>query len=137
MRLTSALETRGTGASRSWYIDEAEWIAYRERDDADEGDEAGGTGGTLPQKGVAGSAASASAAAKATESKTKYIKAPTDATLRKLPCPICQEEFETEWNNEAQDWVWMDAVMVPPTGDGARAYHVSCLEDMARDASGR
>jgi pre-mRNA cleavage complex 2 protein Pcf11 len=41
-------------------------------------------------------------------------------------CPICQEKFEMKWLDEAQEWVWTDAVKV-----GDRVYHGSCHREAA------
>ena len=46
-------------------------------------------------------------------------------------CPICQERFEPVWHDEAQEWVWMDAVRI-----NGRVYHVSCHEEASRDRQG-
>lgn len=43
-------------------------------------------------------------------------------------CPICQERFETVWHDEAQEWVWMDAVKI-----GGRIYHASCHAEASKD----
>ena len=57
----------------------------------------------------------------------KYIPVPNDSTLANAPCPICQEKFETSWNEEAQDFVWMDAIKI-----GARVYHASCHDEIKK-----
>ena len=46
-------------------------------------------------------------------------------------CPICQEKFENKWLDTAQEWVWLDAVLV-----GNRAYHASCHAEATRDREG-
>ncbi|KAH0378783.1 hypothetical protein KCU92_g8523, partial [Aureobasidium melanogenum] len=103
------------GLTRSWYIDEMEWIRLREVD--------------------ASSAAVDSSSVTATTSKTvsvreKYIPAPTGAAAN-VACPICQEKFETEWHEDAQEWVWMDAVKV-----GGRVFHASCHDEVKRASGG-
>lgn len=60
--------------------------------------------------------------------KTKYISVPSDNNLSSLPCPICQEKFDTSWNDEVQDWVWMDAEKI-----GSRVYHASCYAEFKKD----
>lgn len=135
MRMTSAADMRGTGASRSWYIDEVAWISYRETDDADAQDETpaeanGGSGTGEGREGVASMADRAVGRAKAA---VKYITAPADAALRKQVCPICQEEFTAEYHEGDQEWVFMDAIKVPAAGDDAKIYHASCVEEMAKD----
>jgi len=63
--------------------------------------------------------------------KTKWIRVPDDPALANSHCPICQEKFETQWNPDAQDFVWMDAVKV-----GARVYHASCHAEASKDGGG-
>ena len=60
--------------------------------------------------------------------KSKFIPVPNDAILSSAPCPICQEKFETSWNDDTQDFVWRDAVKI-----GNRIYHASCHEEMKKD----
>ena len=63
--------------------------------------------------------------------KTKWIRVPDDPALANSHCPICQEKFETQWNTDAQDFVWMDAVKI-----GARVYHASCHAEASKDGGG-
>ncbi|KAK2793425.1 hypothetical protein FQN51_001250 [Onygenales sp. PD_10] len=118
-------EASKRGQSRSWYLDEREWIKSREYDD-DAGpidDEATSTNGAVTD----------AAGAKKGPQK-QWIQAPNDATLRNAPCPICQEKFESTWSEEAQDWIWQDAIKV-----GSRIYHASCYSEVTKDgtATGR
>lgn len=46
-------------------------------------------------------------------------------------CPICQEKFQTKWLDEAQEWVWTDALRV-----GGRAFHASCYEEVTKESIG-
>lgn len=141
MRMTSAAEARGTGASRSWYIDEMEWIAYRERDDADadeEGpsrDNGASVGAMVGDDGVTSASSQEKGRGKGKVAE-RYITAPADAVLRKQVCPICQEEFKAEYHEGEQEWVFMDAIKVPQVGDDAKVYHASCLDEMAKDRGG-
>lgn len=61
--------------------------------------------------------------------KESYISVPSDPEANQ-PCPICQETFETGFNQEIQDWVWLDAMKV-----GNKVYHASCFADVQRGAS--
>lgn len=104
------------GIHRSWYIPEKEWIEYREIDEtappsAANGSSSHGSGGSKPKK----------------PAKERYVSAPQDAALQQAPCPICQERFETVWNIEANDFVWMDALNV-----GGKIYHATCFEEYSR-----
>ena len=106
------------GQSRSWYVDELEWIKSRDDPEAS----------TDTSSSLDPNAASAVSKAKAVDPKTRYIPVPSDQQLASLPCPICQEKFDTVWNDEAQDFVWMDAVKV-----GGRVYHASCHSEVRRE----
>jgi pre-mRNA cleavage complex 2 protein Pcf11 len=63
--------------------------------------------------------------------RPKYIKAPDANSGINTVCPICQDRFENKWFDQAQDWVWLDAVLV-----GGRAYHASCHAEATRDREG-
>jgi pre-mRNA cleavage complex 2 protein Pcf11 len=65
------------------------------------------------------------------EAKDKYVPVPTDPTLVRAPCPICQEKFEPQWLVEANDFVWMDAVTV-----GGKIYHATCWEEYSKGRGG-
>jgi pre-mRNA cleavage complex 2 protein Pcf11 len=51
------------------------------------------------------------------------IQAPT-GVLADQPCPICKEKFNSEWDEEKEDWVWRNAIKV-----GGRIYHASCYAE--------
>lgn len=102
------------GVHRSWYMSEKDWIDYREVDE------------TTP----ATDAASNNSAAKLKkQAKDRYVLVPQDVTLQHAPCPICQEKFETQWNVDANDFVWMDALQV-----GGKIYHATCFEEYSKGA---
>ncbi|MCJ1390819.1 hypothetical protein MMC18_003680 [Xylographa bjoerkii] len=108
------------GQSRSWYVDELEWIRSREKEEGDNESQNGGKDAkTL-----------AAAAAVKNDPKTKFILAPSDKALESLPCPICQEKFNLSFNDEVQDWVWMDAEKI-----GSRIYHASCYSELQKDGA--
>jgi len=132
-------EAEKRGQHRSWYLDQMvrilthvsikqrvsvltcsskDWIKSREAVDVDHVD---------PPEGAA--ASSGSSAHQLQRPKAQWIPVPDDGT--NTVCPICQEKFEMKWLDEAQEWVWMDAVRV-----GGRAYHASCHAEAARDGGG-
>lgn len=131
-------EAEKRGQHRSWYVDEAvsnncnsllppennnanlfsplsqDWVKSREAIDTDY---------VAPQSDTKD--ASGGGAAKIP--KVQYIPVPEDSQTNSV-CPICQEKFEMKWLDEAQEWVWMDAVKVGP-----RVYHASCHSEATRD----
>lgn len=73
--------------------------------------------------------ASAQASKAAAEAaKPKYIPVPEPSKGINTVCPICQDRFENKWLDTAQEWVWLDAVLV-----GNRAYHASCHAEATQD----
>ena len=115
-------DSANRGQSRSWYVDEMEWIKSRDDPEAM----------TNTSLSLDPNAASAGSKANVVDPKKKYISVPSDQQLANLPCPICQEKFDTVWNNEVQDFVWMDAVKV-----GGRVYHASCHSEVRREEGAR
>lgn len=118
-RMTEAAKRAQT---RSWYVDERDWIKSREV-----GDDQVAAESESPAEGAAGEDGHA---AKQGPPKP-WIRAPNDATLRNTPCPICQEKFESTWSEEVQDWIWQDAVKM-----GLRVYHASCYAEVTKDGPG-
>lgn len=100
---------------RSWYIGEKEWIEYKEVDE------------TAPADAL--NAISGNASKPKKQAKDRYVSVPQDPTLAHAPCPICQEKFQTQWNVEANDFVWMDALQV-----GGKVYHATCFEEYSKGA---
>lgn len=78
--------------------------------------------------GEASSGMGGAAAALKKAPKLQYIPVPDDPILANSVCPICQEKFETRWLDDAQEFVWPDAIKV-----GQRVYHASCHREAARD----
>lgn len=130
------------GVSRSWYVDELEWIRFREVDDGDEtldaaenGNGTGAVGGSSGEgHGFANVAADGGAQSIADKARSqrmaRYVKAPADAASGGYHCPICQDSFEMVWHDAAQEWVWMDAVNA-----GGRVFHATCRDEVAKDES--
>ncbi|KAI9669900.1 MAG: hypothetical protein M1831_006935 [Alyxoria varia] len=121
-------ETSTHAPHRSWYIDEVEWIRFRELDDAD----AETDGARDKDNGVEGRKDSTAASggtkdgASSDAKETRFIKAPTDVSEVNDTCPICLDNFETSWHVEAQEFVWMDTVMI-----GNRVYHGTCYDEIS------
>ncbi|KAL9133162.1 MAG: hypothetical protein Q9175_005663 [Cornicularia normoerica] len=106
------------GQNRSWYVDELEWIKSRDNPE------------DAPLTDASSDAARATLAASlaAADPKNQHIPVPSDPALAKQPCPICQEKFDMVWNDEVQDFVWMDAMKI-----GNRVYHASCHSEVKRE----
>jgi pre-mRNA cleavage complex 2 protein Pcf11 len=135
---TRLADAQRRGVSRSWFLDELDWIRSREIDDADEdidtatkGDGNAGVDAASKVVADAGSDLNRGGTGGQTAGiKEYYVKAPADAAVAHHACPICQEEFKTVWHDGAQEWVWMDATI-----QGEKTYHASCVLEMARDGN--
>ncbi|KAJ5105165.1 RNA polymerase II [Penicillium alfredii] len=103
--------------TRSWYVDERDWIKSREDGDDQSSVDPEATGAV----GVDSNASKQGP-------PKPWIRAPNDAMLRNTPCPICQEKFESTWSEDVQDWIWQDAVKV-----GSRVYHASCYAEVTKE----
>ncbi|KAI5291014.1 hypothetical protein KEM52_000284 [Ascosphaera acerosa] len=110
------------GQSRSWYLDELDWIK------ADNFDDDSGVADGADACGVAPDAETTS---QKTQQQRPFVRAPNDPSLQNAPCPICQEKFASTWSEETQDWIWQDAVQV-----GNRIYHVTCYKEVSGDGTG-
>ncbi|KAJ4144653.1 hypothetical protein LMH87_003528 [Akanthomyces muscarius] len=108
-------EAEKRGTHRSWYVDQQDWLRSREVVDVDH---------------IAQPEPSAEEQSK-TASVPKYIPVPEPTSGINNVCPICQEKFENKWLDTAQEWVWLDAVLVRN-----RAYHASCYAEATRDREG-
>ncbi|KAI1117499.1 hypothetical protein F5Y14DRAFT_402805 [Nemania sp. NC0429] len=111
-------DTEKRGLHRSWLVDEMDWINTRETIDQDHVVETGG-------------ADAAAGGSTAKTPKTQYIPVPDDPVLAASVCPICQDKFETRWLDDAQEFVWADAIKV-----GDRIYHASCHREAFKDGGG-
>lgn len=106
------------GVHRSWYMPEKEWIEYKEVDE------------TSPNHASNDPNNSTLTGAKSKkQAKDRYVSVPQDVVSQQAPCPICQEKFDTVWNVEANDFVWMDALSV-----GGKVYHATCFEEYSKGA---
>ncbi len=124
------VEAEKRGQHRSWYVDQADWIHSREDVDPDGTDrtDAHGSNGSGRFDGNG----SASGSGGGSGSKLQWIPVPTGSASTNQACPICQEKFEMKWLEEAQEWVWIDAVRI-----GNRVYHASCHAEATQSGNAR
>lgn len=119
------IEAEKRGQHRSWYVDQADWVRSVETVDLDHQDD------STDNPADAGNNGSSNTAAGGGGAKVQYIPVPDDGDVTNSVCPICQEKFETKWLDEAQEWVWTDALRV-----GERAYHASCYSEVTKGGGG-
>ncbi|KAI1171662.1 hypothetical protein F4777DRAFT_564760 [Nemania sp. FL0916] len=110
-------ETEKRGLHRSWLVGEMDWINTRE---------------TVDKENIQSGDPDVSSAGSVTKApKVQYIPVPDDPVLAASVCPICHDKFETRWLDDAQEFVWTDAIKV-----GDRIYHASCHREAFKDESG-
>lgn len=83
-------------------------------------------GGGSGRGGGASSSLSPSPSSSGAAARLQYLPVPEDSSRVNGACPICQERFEMKWLDDAQEWVWTDAVRV-----GDRVYHGTCHREAA------
>lgn len=129
-------EAEKRGQHRSWYVGADDWVRGREQAvDTDYVAPQQGGGGTVGggaedygDVGVVGGGEGRDG--RGDGKRVAYIPVPEDPKVNTV-CPICQEKFEMKWLDEAQEWVWMDAVQV-----GGRVYHASCYGEATKGGGG-
>jgi pre-mRNA cleavage complex 2 protein Pcf11 len=95
-------ETEGRGAHRRWLPRADEWIH--------ENSEAGPS--EPKQEAVASTKLTAERLAAL---KRKWVRAPEDPAKATIPCPICKEQFKSEWSEDEEEWVFNNAINVHGT----------------------
>jgi pre-mRNA cleavage complex 2 protein Pcf11 len=116
-------EAAKRGTHRSWYVDQQDWLKSRESVDTDHHHGSSAHDDAASGGEQAGGASGAD--------RPKYIPVPDPSRGINTVCPICQDRFENKWLDTAQEWVWLDCVLV-----GGRAYHASCHAEATRDREG-
>ncbi|KAL9106926.1 MAG: hypothetical protein Q9227_008112 [Pyrenula ochraceoflavens] len=117
---TRLVDAQKRGQSRSWYVDERDWIASREYEDD--------TGPTDEASNTATNGLSPRSAAAKNIKKEAFVKVPQDLNLRNQPCPVCQEKFDSTWSDQEQEFIWRDAIKI-----GQRIFHDSCYREVTKD----
>ena len=119
------------GQSRSPLLDELDWIETAVTVDIDHVHPSGSGDSPDGLKGAGPAAAGNSKNGKGVVA-VPYILVPEVSSGVNDTCPICQERFEMKWLDEAQEWVWMDAVKM-----GGRVFHASCYKEASGDGGAR
>lgn len=115
-RLMDATRTQ----SRSWFIPLEDWVEFKDEEDI------------LGLVSYSKPAAQAEVPKESTEDlMKKYVRVPSEPSKAKSPCPICQEQFETTWNDDIEEWVYRNAVEV-----GGRIFHATCYSESNQGGKG-
>jgi len=126
-----AKDSAARGQSRSWF-DRLESFIRGGFDDAvpTSKGSAGGAGSGADGDGKSGINAAQDKALREKFAKS-FVVAPTDPDLASKPCPICKEAFKSQWSEDEEEWIWLNAIKVEnTTAEGAVGgvvyYHASC-----------
>uniref|UniRef100_V5E3A2 CID domain-containing protein n=2 Tax=Kalmanozyma brasiliensis (strain GHG001) TaxID=1365824 RepID=V5E3A2_KALBG len=115
-----AKDSAARGQSRSWFDRLENFIR-------------GGFDDSAPTNKTTGSTSDKDSkslnAAQEKQLKEKFAKsfviAPTDTVLAAQPCPICKEAFKSQWSEDEEEWIWLNAIQVDNEA-GQVYYHASC-----------
>lgn len=112
------------GSHRNWFGEEIEWIRSVEFDvSTASAEEIGAAADSASGKGGEGAASVKQKAAQAS-----FVRAPAGVT--QTTCSICYEDLKSGYNEEVQDWVFMNATML-----NGRTVHATCAEEMRKAAT--
>nr|GAT59894.1 predicted protein [Mycena chlorophos] len=100
----------GRGHSRSWFVGVEDWV----QDVKGKGRE-----GDRPVNAKA--AAAAADAQREKELRAQYVVVPRGEEATPVSCPVCKEQFKSEFLDEDEEWVWRNAVYKDD-----RVYHATC-----------
>ncbi|CBQ68681.1 related to PCF11 component of pre-mRNA 3`-end processing factor CF I [Sporisorium reilianum SRZ2] len=121
-----AKDSAARGQSRSWF-DRLDSFIRGGFDDA--ASAARGGAAHAPDKDAKTALSAAHDKALRAQFAKTFVVAPADAALASQPCPICKEAFKSQWSEDEEEWIWLNAMRVD-AHDGAEGgvvyYHASC-----------
>lgn len=128
-----AKDSAARGQSRSWF-DRLESFIRGGFDDSapasKSSNAAGGGGAGLDGGDGKGGLTAAQDKALKEKFAKSFVIAPTDPDLASKPCPICKEAFKSQWSEDEEEWIWLNAIKVDNAnssdGGGEVYYHASC-----------
>ncbi|KAJ7047260.1 hypothetical protein C8F04DRAFT_1058254 [Mycena alexandri] len=110
----------GRGHSRSWFVGVEDWVHDVSVDVKGKGREAG----VRPMNAKA--AAAAEVAKRDADLRAQYVVVPRGEEANPVACPICKEQFKSEFLDDEEEWVWRNAVL-----KDERVYHATCHAEAA------
>ncbi|PWY96894.1 hypothetical protein BCV70DRAFT_203229 [Testicularia cyperi] len=122
-----AKDSATRGQSRSWFDRLDSFLRGGFDDSAPSSSSKSGAGddGVGGTGGKSGLTAAQDKALREKFEKT-FVIAPTDPDLASKPCPICKEVFKSQWSEDEEEWIWLNAIKVDSAESGATYYHASC-----------
>ncbi|SPO29376.1 related to PCF11 component of pre-mRNA 3`-end processing factor CF I [Ustilago trichophora] len=121
-----AKDSAARGQSRSWFDRLESFIRGGFDDSAPASRSANATSGSGIDGDTKGLTAAQDKALKEKFAKS-FVITPTDPDLASQPCPICKESFKSQWSEDEEEWIWLNAIKVDNSaGEGVVYYHASC-----------
>ena len=104
-------ENEGRGANRRWLPRAEFWIKdVTSNIVSADGASSSGPSVNKPGLGMAPKVDAAFVAKQRAELQSSWIPVPSDPAKAALPCPICKEKFVSEYNEDEEEWIWMNAI---------------------------
>ncbi len=132
-----AKDSAARGQSRSWF-DRLENFIRGGFDDSVPTSKTSSSANT-GEDGKSGLTAAQDKALKEKFAKS-FVITPSDPDQAAKPCPICKEAFKSQWSEDEEEWIWLNAIHVEKEDV---YYHASChysaksLNDSVTGAEGR
>lgn len=121
-RINKKLATRTNVQSRNWYLDDVDWVKFRDSDLLEYA--------SLEQKPVI---AAAPVAAK--NEPVPYVVVPPFETNMNNKCLICHEPVNAVQNEDIGEWCWYNCIRLPGEPKTSRKIvHATCFNETKRKA---
>ena len=126
-----AKDSAARGQSRSWF-DRLESFIRGGFDDATPGSKNAASAAGAGADGGDGKGLTAAQDKALREKFAKsFVVVPSDPDLASKPCPICKEPFKSQWSEDEEEWIWLNAIQVENANaegavGGTVYYHASC-----------
>ena len=98
------------GQSRAWFDKLQGFIRGGFDDAAPSSKEAGG--GNADESVRPGGLTAAQEKALKEKFAKSFVPVPSDPELSSKPCPICKESFKSQWSEDEEEWIWLNAIEV-------------------------
>lgn len=119
-RINKKLNAGGNVQLRNWYLDDYDWVNFREED--------------LSNDANSGAVA---LEAEPTEGPVPYVQVPPQDTNMNNRCLLCREVVKATYHEEIGEWCWYNCVLAPGEKPGSRKIvHVFCSSSDKRANDG-
>ncbi|KAG9301109.1 hypothetical protein G9A89_012492 [Geosiphon pyriformis] len=109
--------------SRSWFVNEEDWIYSRETDSNNSK-----TPAFFDFDNISSSKNSTNTSQTKDEVNESTVIVPLDWEKISKPCPICQEKFKKFYSDPDDEWIFKNAIEVDSV-----IYHASCYADVVKN----